>query len=672
MGAAPRTRCARVHLSRRSRGTPRSYTRGVHSSPAPSRRARLIVGALASCSFAASFVIAGWLFPHLSANNDEAVYVFQAKTIESGSLTLPAEPHADFFRPWMSGPRDDRQVLVFQPVFPATLALSDLLFGTMRVAPAAITAGCVLLIFAFAHAALRDERVALLAAALMALSPLTLVHSGMYLEYLYAVLLELAVLVLVLRAEGGHTRLRLVAAGLIHGVLFFMRPFDAILLGIVVIAMQLVARPATLRAASRVIATVGAAAVPGVLACLAYNRHVTGHYLRFPLWAIGGDNNLGFGTRSIASGAPVIDFRFTDAWIAIRQNVRSFPHWLAGGVVAVPVGAFGLWRLRRERVFGALVTIALVFPVGYLAYWGNILIVFGRRAIGPHYYLALLIPGCIAVAAGLDGLVRRGRAVLGVTVAALLVATAIELPDKIDRNRDDGLRAAAEDHAIRAAVVDDAVVVLPITLDGPYVLHPRGWLMNEPDLQGHILFAADRGGENNALFDRYPNRAIWRFQSARTADGATRPDMQSLRRIALDSPRTLPVTLRNTTAERVVVVQVAAGSTKASCVLDRTSSRDAVYQVRATIDASQVTVACPDRDITTALGDGDGTLTIGAAFGPNEDTGFSRINEYRVWYRRGGATTTAISPAEQWSRDPAPAPRWRVTVDDPAIALSLG
>jgi hypothetical protein len=645
----------------------------VHQ-PAPvSRNIRLVVLALAAGTFLASFLIAGWLFPHLSANNDEAVYVFQAKTMTHGWLTLPAAPNADFFRPWMSGPHDGRQVLVFQPVFPATLALSDVLFGTMRVAVAAITAGCVLVMFAFARTAFGDDRVAAGSAAVLALSPLTLVHSGMYLEYLYAVLLELAVLTLVLRAAWGRAHLRLVAAGLLHGLLFCMRPLDAMVLGLVIVVLHLVPRPVSWRAALGRIAVVAVAAVPGVLATLAYNHLVTGHYLRFPLWAIGGKNDLGFGARWIVSGAPVIHFGWNDAWIAIRQNLRSFPHWLAGGVLAVPVGAYGLWSLRRARAFPAVAALAVLFPVAYLFYWGNVLIVFGRRTIGPHYYLALLIPGSLAVAAGVAAIARRvGRPAALLTVAALVVATAVELPDKIDRNREVADRQTAEHDALHDAVGDaGAVVVLPITRDGPYVMHPRGWLMNEPDLSNRVLYAADRLGENLALFDRFPDHQVWRFQSVEDG-GARRPDMARLRRVPLDGPRDVPVTVRTPAGSPVVIASVAAGERAASCVLSRTAAAGDTFRLTATLGPRSLALGCPTGPVEVPLPDGPATLVIGAAFGPNEDTGFSRLHEYRIWARRSASTTEIAAPAEQWRREPTPTFRWVVTAGDPAIDVDLG
>lgn len=174
----------------RPRPDPGAPTRTVvHAPPPPSRRARLLVGALALGTFVASLLLAAWLFPHLSANNDEAVYV------------SPGEDHLSRVRsrcrpsrsPTSSGRGCRGRAtggVVFQPVFPATLVLAHVVFGTMRGSSPASSPPDACCVLSFTYAALRDERIAVLAAAVMALSPLTLVHSAMYLEYLYAVLLS--------------------------------------------------------------------------------------------------------------------------------------------------------------------------------------------------------------------------------------------------------------------------------------------------------------------------------------------------------------------------------------------------------------------------------------------------------------------------------------------------
>ena len=193
-----------------------------------------IVIVLAIVSFVLALVVADQLFPLLSANNDEAVYLFQARIFRSGHLTLPADGYRDFFRPWMSSEHDQQLVLVFQPVFPALLALSDLVFGSMRVALGLIAGGSVLLVYALGRELELSTRARVIACAFFALSPFAVMQSALYLEYLFAVALEMAVLTLLLaglRSASGRRARRLTAAGLLFGLLVFTRPLEGLMLG---------------------------------------------------------------------------------------------------------------------------------------------------------------------------------------------------------------------------------------------------------------------------------------------------------------------------------------------------------------------------------------------------------------------------------------------------------
>ena len=148
--------------------------------------------------------------------------------------------------------------------------------------------------------------------------------------------------------------------------------------------------------------------------------------------------------------------------------------------------------------------------------------------------------------------------------------------------------------------------------------------------------------------------------------------MQKLKLVGLGPTTTIPVTIRNAAAQPVIVLQLSTGAASTSCVLDDASTAAASYQVELTLDERGASINCPGGAATAALHDGHGTLALGAAFGPNEDTGFSSVNEYRIWYSHTAGTTSVVAPAEQWRREPAPMQRWRVTADNPAIALSLG
>jgi hypothetical protein len=650
------------------------------------RSARLAVAALAGLTFVVALIVGVSLFPHQSVNNDEAVYTFQAQTIADGHLTLPAAPLADFFRPWMSGEHDGRQVLVFQPVFPATLALSETLFGTMRPVPALIAAGCVLLVAALAREILGRDRSAVIAAGLFAFSPVAIIHGGLYLEYLYAVLLEMAVMLLVLQGRRLGSNRRLVAAGAVLGVLFFMRPLDGILtglaLGAYLVADDLVAREH--RSPRRLARTAGfglAGAAPFAALCFGYNAYVTGNVLRFPLWIIGGSNEFGFGKRAIVAGAPPMNITAGKAIEALQVNLRSFPHWFAGSVLALPLAAWGLWNLRHKRTTVLLAAIGIIFPLAYLFYWGNVLIMFGRKFFGPHYYFALLIPLCLLVAHGLGLLFDQRRPLGYAAVAVLLLATAVELPDKVDHNDRASDVARAEADLLDRTVTDEAVVVLPSSRDGAYVLHPRGWLQNKPNLTGRVLYAADRAEQNVDLFTRFPNRSIYRLQQTEGPERGSgfRPSVKRLRLTRADGQLHARLAATNQTGAPVAVLYAALAYQhdpvkydRRACVLDTASTFGSDYRTTIVVDATGVTLPCPDGPLRLPLPADSGTLGLGISVGPTADPVTADLFEYRVWFRTDGAQhISLVTPAEQWRRDPSPSMRWRVTDGNPAITIDL-
>jgi len=578
----------------------------LHSSPVAHRTtaARAAVLLLTCATFLGSFLVARALFPDGSANNDESVYLFQSQLLRQGDLSLPADENTEFFRPWMSGLTDGRVVMVFPPVFPAALAASDLLTGSTQVAVALFAAGCVPLVFALARDLLDDERSGVVAAALFSLSPLVVVHSGLTLSYLLATLLELGVLVLVVRARARwrddqprRADRRLVAAGVLHGVLFFARPLEAMVLAVVVVTFLAV--ETGLRSAHQrrmllaALVRIGLGAAPVVALSLAYNAALTGQPLRFPLWSTGGRNELGFGPRNIAAGSPTTQFDPADAWLALRANLRAFPHWFAGGLASVAFAVIGLRRLVVERRRGALAvlaTLGVLVPTAYFFYWGNLLIALdGRDLYGPHYYLAMLIPACVLTAGGvtsaLDAVGSRahgnGRSLrlARAGVAALLVlGTGIEIGPKIEANRAVGDEIAAELDTVQTGVTAPAVVIVPVGPDGPYLLHPWGRMGNRPRPGGDIVYTVDRQGRNNDLPEIVPGRRLYRFQRV---DGAVRnrPDLRELSRQRKRAYRA-DLSITNTTGGPVVTAYAAVGQGRGvGCVLDRASSLGRTYRV---------------------------------------------------------------------------------------------
>jgi hypothetical protein len=490
------------------------------------KAARVIVGLLATVAFCISLAAGHLFFQNLSLNNDEAVYVLEAQMFGQGDVTLSDSAHGDAFRPWMSGRvGGDRLVLVQQPTLPALMALSEALFGTMRVALAAIAAAAVVAMHALTNALLRDLRIAVVAATCFVLSPLVMVQSAMFVSYVLAVSLAAASLAVLTRGldrqtQGQRFRPWLVGAGLFEGLLLCTRPLEGIILGAVIFAWALL-RSTNVRLAIRSMTLVYLASAPLLIVALIYNSFTTGDPFTFALWTIGGNDSFGFGMRAIAEHSQYINVGVSEAWLALRVNLRAFPHWIVGGVVSVPVALWGasrLWTISRS-VFWLVVVQLCLTPFAYFFYYGNYLIIGGRNFYGPHYYLSLLLPTMVLLGVGLVDLAGRRRVVLPAAIGAMALGMAIEIPDKVNVNLAARDAIAAEVELVDSTVQEPAVVLIPVGKDGPYILHPWGAFANPPSLDSDVLYAVDLGARSLELVERFPNRRFYRFEIS--GDGAS-------------------------------------------------------------------------------------------------------------------------------------------------------
>src|SRR3954464_9524654 len=73
------------------------------------------------------------LAPLMSGDADEPVYVYQARMLAQGHVTLAARTHGTFFHPWLFGQRGDRLFSQYQPGWPSVIAFAHVV-GDERVA----------------------------------------------------------------------------------------------------------------------------------------------------------------------------------------------------------------------------------------------------------------------------------------------------------------------------------------------------------------------------------------------------------------------------------------------------------------------------------------------------------------------------------------------------------
>jgi hypothetical protein len=621
--------------------------------------------AIVVVAFTIAVVVNRTVFPLFTTDNDDTVYVLEARTLGQGHLTLPAAQQAEFFRPWLTGIHNGRIVFPFQFGWPVVVAGASLALGSATIALGLTAAAMAIMTWLLALEILGDRLKATIAAAFAVLSPFAIVQSGTFLNYLFTLLLEVTFVFCFVRGLRRRSHPLLVAGGLILGLAVLTRPFDAVLITLPVVAYAIVAHR---HEVTRLVSAMGWLAIgfvgPLVLT-FALNANLTGHLLTFPEGANGGIQTFGFGAKRLAQGSPTVNYSGSLAIHSLRMNLGALPKWFFGGVVALVLAVWGAMRRRLGDHRVLLVGIAVVFPLGYVLWWGSYLSVAARDSIGPHYYVPTMVPVAILAADVIVDLYHRlplaavgvGVVMIGLTAAALVSIYDAATPFP---------RLYARDHGvINDAHLSNAVVFLPTTsAHTPYILHPYPYLSNPPDLKSSVLYASEHNAQDFELLDRFPSRAAYRFgESVPEGGDIFHPTPQVTRLTAVRSGTLrVDLTVQNPDRNAPVVVGYAelGGHIVESAVLTQHSTFGAEYSLSWALSDGMLRLLGPSGSPlgTESIGRA-GVLTFGVSFGSTASA-FQDAERFerRVPYATGNTRTDLLLPGVQWHQRVSPKQFW--------------
>jgi hypothetical protein len=609
------------------------------------RHAVLLV--LMGVAFGLAFVIRSTAFDLYSGNKDEPVYVLQARALAEGHLTLPLYRDLAFFQPWFTAPRGGHLIFVFPPGYPAVLAVSFRLFGSMLPALGAIAAACVLGMFLFAQEVTQSRRIALVAAAVLTVSPILAIQSGLFLSYLFT--LALGLLLGWSLLEGvRRTRTGLcVAAGVFLGTILLTRPLDAVLWGLPFLVYLVVLHRHALRALVGRFAWVAAGLAPLGVAMLLFNRHVTGSPTLFPVTAVDSLNRLGFGTRRLVPTAQTVDYTVHAALDAAGTNLRNLPPWAFGSFAGVVLAVVGAVLLRKAASTYLLLGIVASFGVGYLGYWGLMLMADGSRGLGPQYYIPMFVPIAVLGASALVCLWDRTRGVAVALAVVLVALTIAPMHDKfvVNRDLDETFYGYREKYdALHDAHAPRSLIFVP-TNDGKFLLTDLSFAMNPPQLDASTLYAVDRGEKNIELVAHRPGRTPYVLHQEAVRDGDGYRGRYVLTKLQLQTARAFVVDqhITNPGNDPVVTASLHVGDQTSSHVLDTASTKGAQYTVRWIVTPAGATLEGAAEETTLALPQGTGSFALGVAF-DSGSVGSETADrwEARYPYRSPGSPTPSI------------------------------
>jgi hypothetical protein len=470
-----------------------------------------LIAVVITCAVSAA-VAAGLsmtVFSHLSVNNDESVYLLQAKTIANGYLFPPVGHPPASFTPWLGVTHGGHYVLKYIPVVASFLAASVVLTGGYVAALAFWASALAAATFLLAKEATGNRGTAATSAVLAAGCPLTIVQSALALPYVpFVVLVEISLWGLLAGTRQDSLRLLMVSGGC-AGLAFAARSFDALLM--LAPAMGWLLWQARSRRRRLIGGVLAGAALPGG-ALLWFNYAATGSVLRLPFSLFESGDTLGFGVHRLYPEDPARQFGLAQGWQGLARHLSLLGGgWAFGGVLLAILVGLAFIRRKVPAACVAILAGGVLLTVGYLFFWGtwNAAIVWGGvRYLGPYYLMPLLVPLSIVGAIGIRTLVATTKwLAIAVCLAASALSSLILVPAlnaDAALNADNGQLANAVSAQGRALVFVDTYP--------SYLQHPTAVISNASPPGGRTVYALHAGGDDFAVLRSFPGRPMYELQ----------------------------------------------------------------------------------------------------------------------------------------------------------------
>ena len=214
--------------------------------------------------------------PHVP---DESQYLFQAKYMAAGQLTVKAPLVPEAFSMYMVPFQESRWFGLFPPAWPAMLAVGTLVGASWLVNPL-LSGLCVLLAYLFFQE-LYSRRFARIAILLLCCSPWFIFMGMSFMSHIATLVLSLTAILLLMRGRSSQNIVYSLAAGFAIGIISLIRPLDAAIVG-VLLAIWALFGHSTWRAriSTNIFLVLGTAAAAVLV--FPYNRSVTGNALLLP------------------------------------------------------------------------------------------------------------------------------------------------------------------------------------------------------------------------------------------------------------------------------------------------------------------------------------------------------------------------------------------------------
>lgn len=475
--------------------------------------------------FIASAFICTYAFERLPHVEDEVAYLFQAKHLLKGMLTLPASVMPEAFEFYLLQVVDERWFSMTPPAWSLFLALGSSLDATWLVNPFLAAASILL-----AHALLvrvYNRTIANTTILLMAISPWFLALSASMMNHTVTLTFMMATWLCFYQAKKNQSISFALTAGLCAGVIFLTRQLDGLIIGILtgLWSLQMVSRPKGLSLITGY--AIGCIIIGGLI--FPYNWHITGdpllstaNYYINDHWYPGA-NRLGFGPDI---GPPTLwgkldlykGHSFFESIVHLQHNSYMLNFdlfgWGIGSLCLVFIHMiWGTWHVFEKY----MLAIVIILIVAYSLYWFS-----GSFYIGPRYWFVVFFPLTVISAAGINTLINvftphdNNSLVISKVVTIFIVLSIITIISFTPwrsttryyefRNYHSDFRNMVNDNDLQNSII--------FISNASEMDFGSAFILSDPTFTSSApIFAYDKGHKNNiSLAKHFPERNIYYAQ----------------------------------------------------------------------------------------------------------------------------------------------------------------
>lgn len=327
--------------------------------------------------------------PHVP---DEVMYLYQARYLANGDLTVPAPPVPEAFSFYMIPHESHRWYSIFSPGWPAVLALGVLLGVPWLVNP--VFAGLNILLTYLLFQEISNRFTARIGVLLLCISPWFIFMSMSFMSHTFTLTCALAAAVAISRARRSGKTVWGLLGGIATGMVSLIRPLDGLIVAGILGLWAIGVGGRRLKTSSILAFVIGTIVVGAVI--LPYNMQITGDPTIFPLTSYYEEyfgpnaNAFGFGPGRGLGWAidPFPGHGAIDALINTNLNIFSINielfGWSTGSLFIVALLFFS--RSMRRGDYLIIVMIVIISAI-YSLYWFS-----GGPDFGARYWYLMLIP----------------------------------------------------------------------------------------------------------------------------------------------------------------------------------------------------------------------------------------------------------------------------------------